>query len=40
MILAGTDEVGYVLNQLPAIEAWEAGHPARVDSRSGAAVTR
>ena len=32
MILAGTDEIGYVLSRLPAIEAWEAGHPARVDT--------
>ena len=35
MILAGTDEVGYVLSRLPAIEAWEAVHPARIDSREG-----
>jgi len=35
MILAGTDEIGYVLTRLPAIEAWEATHPARVDSREG-----
>jgi 3-isopropylmalate/(R)-2-methylmalate dehydratase small subunit len=35
MLLAGTDEIGYVLAQLPAIEAWEASHPARVDTRSG-----
>jgi 3-isopropylmalate/(R)-2-methylmalate dehydratase small subunit len=34
MILAGTDEIGYVLTKLPAIEAWEAAHPARVDTRS------
>jgi 3-isopropylmalate/(R)-2-methylmalate dehydratase small subunit len=32
MLLAGTDEIGYVLGQLPAIEAWEAAHPARVDT--------
>jgi 3-isopropylmalate/(R)-2-methylmalate dehydratase small subunit len=32
MLLAGTDEIGYVLGRLPAIEAWEAAHPARVDS--------
>jgi 3-isopropylmalate/(R)-2-methylmalate dehydratase small subunit len=38
MILAGTDEVGYVLSRLPAIEAWEAAHPARIDSREGAAA--
>ncbi len=35
MILSGTDEIGYVLSQLPEIEAWEAGHPARVDTREG-----
>ncbi len=33
MILAGTDEIGYVLGQLAAIEAWEAAHPARIDTR-------
>jgi 3-isopropylmalate/(R)-2-methylmalate dehydratase small subunit len=38
MILAGTDEVGYVLSRLPAIESWEAGHPALVDSRKAAAA--
>ena len=32
MLLAGTDEIGYVLGQLPAIEAWEAAHPGRVDT--------
>jgi hypothetical protein len=32
MILAGTDEIGYVLSRLPAIEAWEAAHPARIDT--------
>jgi 3-isopropylmalate/(R)-2-methylmalate dehydratase small subunit len=35
MLLAGTDEIGYVVAQLPAIEAWEAAHPARVDTRIG-----
>lgn len=35
MILAGTDEVGYVLSRLPAIEKWEAAHAARVDTREG-----
>jgi len=35
MLLAGTDEIGYVLLQLPTIEAWEAVHPARVDTRLG-----
>ncbi len=38
MILAGTDEIGYVMANLPEIEAWEAGHPARIDTRSAAAV--
>jgi 3-isopropylmalate/(R)-2-methylmalate dehydratase small subunit len=37
MILAGTDEIGYVLSRLPEIEAWEAGHPARIETREGAA---
>ncbi len=32
MILAGMDEVGYVLSKLPAIEAWEAKHSAGVDT--------
>jgi 3-isopropylmalate/(R)-2-methylmalate dehydratase small subunit len=38
MILAGTDEIGYVSTKLPAIEAWEAGHPARIDTREGVAA--
>ncbi len=33
MLLAGTDEIGWMLDRAPAIEAWEAGHPARVDTR-------
>ena len=32
MLLAGTDEMGYLLGKLPAIETWEAGHPARIDT--------
>jgi 3-isopropylmalate/(R)-2-methylmalate dehydratase small subunit len=36
MLLAGTDEMGYLVGKLPAIEAWEATHPARVDTRAGA----
>ena len=32
MLLAGTDELGYLLGKLPQIEAWEAAHPARVDT--------
>jgi 3-isopropylmalate/(R)-2-methylmalate dehydratase small subunit len=35
MLLAGTDEIGYVVAKLPEIEAWEAAHPARVDTRIG-----
>jgi 3-isopropylmalate/(R)-2-methylmalate dehydratase small subunit len=34
MLLAGTDEIGYVVARLPEIEAWEAAHPARVDTRA------
>ena len=37
MILAGTDEIGYLLSKERDIDAWEAGHPARIDSRVGAA---
>jgi len=40
MILAGTDEIGYVLAKLPAIEAWEATHAARVETRTEAATAR
>jgi 3-isopropylmalate/(R)-2-methylmalate dehydratase small subunit len=36
MLLAGTDEMGYLVSKLPAIEAWEAAHPARIDTRAGA----
>jgi 3-isopropylmalate/(R)-2-methylmalate dehydratase small subunit len=32
MILAGTDELGYLLGKGAEIDAWEATHPARVDS--------
>ena len=35
MLLAGTDEIGYVVEKLPEIEAWEAARPARVDARLG-----
>ncbi len=37
MLLAGTDEMGYLVGKLPAIDAWEAGHPARIDTRAGTA---
>jgi 3-isopropylmalate/(R)-2-methylmalate dehydratase small subunit len=36
MLLAGTDELGYLLGKLPAIDAWEAAHPARIDARAEA----
>jgi 3-isopropylmalate/(R)-2-methylmalate dehydratase small subunit len=37
MLLAGTDELGYLLSKEPEIAAWEAAHPPRIDSRVGAA---
>jgi 3-isopropylmalate/(R)-2-methylmalate dehydratase small subunit len=33
MLLKGTDELGYLLGKADAIAAWEARHPARVDTR-------
>jgi 3-isopropylmalate/(R)-2-methylmalate dehydratase small subunit len=39
MLLAGTDELGYLLGKLPEIDAWEGSHPARVDTRPDAAAT-
>ncbi len=36
MLLAGTDELGYLLAKEPDIATWESGHPARVDTRVGA----
>jgi 3-isopropylmalate/(R)-2-methylmalate dehydratase small subunit len=35
MLLAGTDEIGYVLAHEDAIAAWEAAHPPRADTRIG-----
>jgi len=32
MILAGTDELGYLLSKDPELSAWEATHPPRIDS--------
>ncbi|MEO6208242.1 MAG: 3-isopropylmalate dehydratase small subunit, partial [Candidatus Limnocylindrales bacterium] len=32
MMLAGTDELGYLLSKDADIAAWEATHPARVDT--------
>jgi 3-isopropylmalate/(R)-2-methylmalate dehydratase small subunit len=36
MLLAGTDEMGYLVAKLPSIEAWEAAHPGRIDTLAGA----
>jgi 3-isopropylmalate/(R)-2-methylmalate dehydratase small subunit len=36
MLLAGTDEMGYLLGRQDAIAAWEERHPARVDTLEGA----
>ncbi len=36
MILAGTDELGYLLLKDAEIATWEAAHPARVDTLAGA----
>ena len=36
MILAGTDELGYLLSKDAELRAWEAAHPARIDLLSGA----
>ncbi len=32
MLLAGTDEIGWVLQRTDAIDTWEAAHPPRVDT--------
>jgi 3-isopropylmalate/(R)-2-methylmalate dehydratase small subunit len=32
MLLDGTDELGYLLGHADAVAAWEAAHPARVDT--------
>ena len=39
MLLKGTDEPGYLLDKVPAIEAWEAAHPPRVDTREHAGTS-
>lgn len=36
MLLAGTDELGYLRSKAEAIGAWEAAHPGRVDTLAGA----
>ncbi|MCJ7709976.1 MAG: 3-isopropylmalate dehydratase small subunit, partial [Chloroflexi bacterium] len=38
MLMAGTDEIGYVMGRDADIAAWEAAHPPRVDTRIGTAV--
>lgn len=37
MLMAGTDEIGYVLGKDADIAAWEAAHPSTVDTRGAAA---
>jgi 3-isopropylmalate/(R)-2-methylmalate dehydratase small subunit len=37
MLLAGTDELGYLLGKTDEIDAWEAAHPARIDTRQATA---
>ncbi len=39
MILAGTDELGYLLTKSTDIDRWEAVHPARIDTRIGSGAT-
>ena len=36
MLLAGTDELGYLLSKEPELAAWEAAHPPRIDTLAGA----
>jgi len=36
MLLAGTDEIGYLLSKQAEIAAWEEAHPPRVETRAGA----
>jgi 3-isopropylmalate/(R)-2-methylmalate dehydratase small subunit len=38
MLLAGTDELGYLLRRAGQIDAWEAAHPARVDTTGRASA--
>jgi 3-isopropylmalate/(R)-2-methylmalate dehydratase small subunit len=38
MLLDGTDEIGWLLARSEAIDAWEAAHPARIDTRPAAAA--
>lgn len=36
MLLAGTDELGYLLSKAPDIAAWEMAHPPRIDTATRA----
>jgi 3-isopropylmalate/(R)-2-methylmalate dehydratase small subunit len=36
MLLAGTDELGYLLSKEADIAAWEAAHPPRIETRTSA----
>jgi 3-isopropylmalate/(R)-2-methylmalate dehydratase small subunit len=36
MLLAGTDEIGWLLQRMGSIEAYQAANPARIDTRVGA----
>ena len=36
MLLAGTDELGYLLSKEPELAVWEAAHPPRVETRAAA----
>lgn len=36
MLLAGTDELGYLLSKEAELRTWEAAHPPRIDSLAGA----
>jgi 3-isopropylmalate/(R)-2-methylmalate dehydratase small subunit len=40
MLMAGTDEIGYVLAKDAEIAAWEATNPPRVDTRIGTPLAR
>jgi 3-isopropylmalate/(R)-2-methylmalate dehydratase small subunit len=39
MLLNGTDELGYLLGKTAEIDAWEASHPARIDTRDHAGTS-
>ena len=40
MLEDGTDEVGYLIGRTGHLAAWEAAHPARIDTRLGATTAR